>query len=401
MTLPASIQLPRQQGVEQALGTGLGAAAGGTLANLLGQYQQQKQIKALSPILEQYGLNEEQINQLSKSGISPDKITNVLQLLGEQQQLQQFYQQDDQTPNQPYDLTGDETRLPADNRFSEQGLQQTNTMQDYQQNKQIKPEPYDETLQEENIEQSPRTSKPILASKQIFKPVKAKDIPDYQRNVMRAKEMAFNQNKEFLKELRESGNVAKENLPLVERGLNIVKRKGVGGLKGTLQEQIGKFLPFARSPDVREFQRIQKALTVGQFRKNFGARPAASEFFYITDIFGRPGDRKEALERSLLQEKWLLEIAKKKQEVTQNILNQTNGEVPLNLDELVSQKVQPLYDKFLKDSGYYDWKNQTLKKYKPQLRKNEVLMIYPDGTPSAVSKNEVREAQNQGAFLLQ
>lgn len=390
MTLPGDIQLPRQQGVEQTLGAGLGQALGGSLQNLLGQYQQQQKIMGLAPILERYGLDENQIKQLSKSGISPDKITGILELLNEQQQLAQFYQSQ-----------GENIEKIGQPFQQNQNLNQADSLQEFQSATEIKPAPYTEEVIEENIEQSPSPVKPILASKQIFRPTRAKDIPDYQRNVMRAKEGAFNQNKDAVNEIKTSGNVAKENLQLVERGLDIVKRKGVGGLKGAIQEKLGNIVPFIRTPDVREYQRIQKNLTVGSFRKNFGARPAASEFFYITDVFGRAGDRREAIERSLLQEKWQLEIAAAKQEALQNILKQTQGEIPLNLDEMISAKVKPLYDKFLKDSGYYDWKKETLKKYNNKLRKNEVLMIYPNGAPAAVNKAEVSEAQNLGAFILQ
>jgi hypothetical protein len=210
---------------------------------------------------------------------------------------------------------------------------------------------------------------PILPSRMVPPPTSAHDILAHSQAVNQARQSGFEQHKAYIEKAREEGEGAEKIRPILKNLYRRVKSGEVSGLSGYIQKEFGEKFPFLKGADVKDFQRGMKELTVNRMSKDFGGRPTGAEFFYIADVYGQPGDNKEALIRGLVLEDWVNQIKQKRNEAINDIFNKY-GEYPLNLNSMVEQRLRPTYDKFLKQTGYYDW----LKKEKSPKQITDTVM---------------------------
>ena len=213
---------------------------------------------------------------------------------------------------------------------------------------------------EETVSPQKKETKPILASQQLPPPTNAAQIQQHAQSRIQAKQQGFQQNKKYIEETDSEAKKAREIRPLIKRAAQLAKKGEVGSLKGYAESKLGEKIKFFKSPSVGEFQRIQKEMTVQNFRNDFGARPAATEFFYIQDVYPDVADTKDAILRKLVLEDWKAEIKEKRDEI-KNDIYQKYGEYPLNLSAMVEERLQPVYDKYLEKTGYNKWEKEQQK----------------------------------------
>lgn len=359
------------QQLASSLGGGISEGISKQLEKFNQAKQSERQLKGLAPLLKDI-IPQDSLAALSKSGLEPKTIVDISKLLQEQKHLDEYKKSLGALDGS----SSFEENIPNQEIFEGPTSQSSSTKAPV---KPIQPQ-----------------IKPVLASSQLPPPTSARDIPAHSTARLQAKQLGYTQNKKLIESIDTDAKKAKELRPLIKRAAQITKKGGVGGISGTVQEKLGETIPFFKNPDVAEFQRIQKEMTVGNFRTDFGARPSQSEFFYITDVYGRPGDTKEAIMRKLSLEDWKAQIKEKREEAKNEIFRKY-GEYPLNLNELVEDKLKPTYDKFLEKTGYNKWEADQ-KKAKPL--NDEIMRKYlrengndPDKALEALQKDNYQVIQ--------
>lgn len=333
----------------QALGGGVSQGISAGITQMMEQKKSKQALSALAPIAIESGVPPDTWAKIVESGaLKPETALKGLRLLQEQKMLQQYSKslgessQSDQFGQEP------ELQEPKETMASAERVPRV-----------------PETPETQEVPGTPQyKTKPIYASRQIPPPVSASQIPQHAQARFQAQQLGYDRNKKLIETIDDEGKKSKELRPLIKRSYQLVKKGGVGGMSSYVESKLGESIPFFKSPSVAEFQRLQKEMTVGRFTKDFGARPSQSEFFFITDVYGTPGDSKEALLRKLVIEDYKAKISEKREEVKNQIIEKSpTGEVPINLNEMIEERLKPTYDTFLEATGYNKWiKQQNNKK---------------------------------------
>lgn len=195
---------------------------------------------------------------------------------------------------------------------------------------------------------------PLLASSQVERPYMYEEIPAHKKAVSEARKEGFNSTKEGREERRIAAKQAKHQKPFLAQARKLAQSGKVSGAGPAMQSLLSKIFPNLKGADVKELERAAKEITVSRFRQDFGGKPSASEFFYLTNVYFRPGDPKESILRNIEMQEYLNDLAIKEKQVEDQILRQY-GEYPLNLDELIEDRMEPYKDELLTKIGYYDW----------------------------------------------
>ena len=354
--------MPQGESAYGHIAKGLGAGLGGGIQQGIGQYLQQKeqrrQAEGFRPIFQQLNVPKAGVDQLLSAGLSAENLIKIASNIQENNALQAYNRQ----------FGSSQERQPTEESSIQKGgpLQQESLTDSQLQQRPPQQQPQAIVPSKEKIS-------PVLATKQIPNPVSASQIPAHAGARQQALSRADTITKTGRERRASRADEAQFLDPIVKRAIQLADKGSVSGVAGYLQAASGERFPFTKGPDVKEFQRIMKELTVG--RLTDFVRPTGSEFFYLTDVYSRAGDPKESMKRNLNFQLEVNKINRKAKQIENEIL-QKYGEYPINIDDMIAEKMDPYYKNMLKNLGYNSWENKNSKKAN-ELNSGEIeLKVY-------------------------
>lgn len=231
------------------------------------------------------------------------------------------------------------------------------------------------------VEQSPQEQEtkeevdPILFSQQVPKPVTSAGIAKHSGELIGAKKYASSETKDYRQKVSDSAESAHKQAPLLKKAKLLGESGKVSGFGPAWQAKLGQYFPNLKGADIKEMERIMKEVTVDRFTTDFGGRPSASEFFYLSNIYAKPGDPAESIVRNIEMQEALNNAAIQKKKIMDEEFAK-HKEWPLNIDTIVNKRMEAYQEKFLNDIGYYKWALENPKQVeqlKTQEQKTELL----------------------------
>ncbi len=205
------------------------------------------------------------------------------------------------------------------------------------------------TPDQQNPAQNQNTSKhkvkPVYASAGVDPKFFRKDIAKYETARLAEADKGYKRNENYLKTTQEQSESQPFIQDSIRQALADVQSGNVSGALSTLRSKLGQTIPAVMSAEEKNFENSMKNIALEQFASTPGFR-SQGEFFILQNVLPKLGDRKKSQELNL---KAILDsslMKSKEEKVVLDVLNQSpNGEVPLNLREIVKERMDDEWKK--------------------------------------------------------
>jgi hypothetical protein len=413
----------------------MGRAVGG---NISGAFQSSQETSALDNILQQaMQSNDPQVqNDVMRqilTRVSPEKQEMALKVLQQrtqqmqQQRQRQAYSERGLSPDLPESINKEMLRQKADESLWKEAIarraqnlgQPSQNIQDASSSSELGVASQEEGLRSPAMEQPtslPSVVKPIYASSSVDPKYFRKDISKYETARLAEADKGYKRNEKYLTTTQEQAETQPFIQDSIRQALVDVQSGNVSGALATMRAKLAQAFPSVLSAQEKNFENAMKNIALEQFASTPGFR-SQGEFFVLQKVLPNLGDRKKSQELNL---KAILDsslMKSKEEEVILDILNQSpDGEVPLNLREIVKDRMDnewkklyarryaedpKIWDEYLNspagknDPLFKDIKNTPVPQSSIDWDKY-VKMINPEGKKVAVHKAQAQEKLAEG-----
>ena len=163
----------------------------------------------------------------------------------------------------------------------------------------------------------------------------------YQERINQLQDRQRDRLQPYLTQTADNARSATATIPMFEEFARLAgEDPTVSGVNGTIRKLADRYgLKFATTPGMSTFNSYLKNTVGTEFRKVFGARPAASELFFLLDAFPQIGTTPEGM---ILQAKFYRDLgllAKMESDLVDHFTEKNQGMPPANIRQLVDEQM--------------------------------------------------------------
>lgn len=263
-------------------------------------------------------------------------------------------------------------------------------------------------------EKAPEGINPKYASNNVDPRLFKKDISKYETTRLAEGNKGYQRNQNYLKTVEEQAGSQRAIQDSIRQAITDVQSGNTSGALATIRQRLAKTFPSVLSAEEKNFSIAMKNVALEEFASTPGFR-SQGEFFILQQVLPNLGDKKLAQELTL---KAILDgslMKSKEEEIVLDIINNSpDNEVPLNLKDIVNERMNQewkklyarryaenpqIWDQYIKSnpndplfkdiqnvpvpSSAIDWKKYT-------------RMINPQGKQEAIPNSQVQDKLTQG-----